>query len=1066
MKKLLLLTLSVIISIASLFAQQKVTGKVISGEDKQPLAFVTVVVTGTTVTAQTNFNGEYAINVPAGSNTITFTFIGLKTVEAQINGRTVVNVEMFPDEVALEDVVVVAYGTAKKEAFTGSAAVVSRKDIQTRQISNLTNALSGVAAGVQAINTTGQPGSTATIRIRGFGSMSASNSPLYVVDGIPYDGSINSINPNDIESMTVLKDAAASAIYGHRGANGVIIITTRKGTSSDALITFESRWGNNSRAVPNYNVMDDPDMYYETLYKALYNSRIGLGLSPAQSHTYANNTLFSRTGYKIYTIPDGQYLIGTNGKINPSATLGWNDGEYYYTPDNWYDELFNKGNLRQEYNVTISGREEKINYFISAGYLDDGGIVDGSSFSRYTARLKAEYQAKKWLKVGGNMSYANSNNKAPGNQTDWGSSGNLFYASSLIAPIYPLYVRGTDEKIMVDDNGYTVYDYGTLNSTNQVRAFLSMSNPAIELQLDQHNSFTDNIDGKWYAILEPLKGLTLTANIGALARNVRSNNLYNPFYGSSASAGGQVSVSHTRLTTVNQQYLLTYKNTINRHTLDFLAGYESYSYKYQYLYGWNKKLYSPIVGELDNAIYGQNPSPIASSYTDYYSLEGILARFQYDYDEKYFASISYRRDASSRFAPENRWGNFGSIGGGWLINREDFMSGISWINILKLKASYGIQGNDGLLDPDGYQNYYPYQDQYKVSNNNGDFAVSMSYKGNYDITWEKSKSFNVGVEFALFNEKLSGGIEFFNRVSSDLLYNLPVAPSNGYTIFPMNVGKIRNRGVEVELSGNIIDTKDIQWKVSVNATSYKNTILELHESVAENGIKGSRFIYEIGGSLYDSYYKEYAGVSPETGQAQYWMDVKDDEGNVTGRELTTDYSKATQYNNGTTLPKIEGGIGTTLNAYGLDLSVQLSYQLGGKIYDFGYEELMHNGQSSMAGTNWHYDILKAWTLENPDSDIPRLNASDDTRQQNSTRYLTSSNYLSVNNITLGYTLPKKWTEKIKVASFRIYASGDNIWVFSKRQGLDPRQSFGGTAWSGTFRYSALRSISGGVSISF
>lgn len=513
MKKILLLTLSMLVGISALFAQQRVTGTVIFAEDGSPLPYVTVVVAGTTITSQTDLDGVYSINVPAGREELTFTYVGMQTVTVQIAGRSVVDVEMVSDAVALEDVIVVAYGTAKKEAFTGSAAVVSSEDIQRRQVSNVTNALAGVAAGVQAISTTGQPGSSATIRIRGFGSMSASNAPLYVVDGVPFDGSLNSLNPNDIESMTVLKDAAASAIYGHRGANGVIIITTRRGTSADAQVTFEGRWGNNTRAVPNYNVMTDPDMYYETLYKALYNSRTVLGQSGAQAHTYANNTLFDRTGYQIYTIPEGQYLVGTNGKINPNATLGWSDGEYYYTPDNWYNELFLKGNLRQEYNFTVSGRSEKINYFMSAGYLDDSGIVSGSSFSRFTARMKAEYQAKEWLKVGANMAYSNSNNKAPGSQTSWGSSGNLFYVSSLIAPIYPMYVRNADGTIKVDNNGYTVYDFGTLDSSNQIRSFLSMSNPAITLLLDDFNSYTDNLDGKYYAIVEPVKGLTLTANI-------------------------------------------------------------------------------------------------------------------------------------------------------------------------------------------------------------------------------------------------------------------------------------------------------------------------------------------------------------------------------------------------------------------------------------------------------------------------------------------------------------------------------------------------------------------------
>jgi len=379
---------------------------------------------------------------------------------------------------------------------------------------------------------------------------------------------------------------------------------------------------------------------------------------------------------------------------------------------------------------------------------------------------------------------------------------------------------------------------------------------------------------------------------------------------------------------------------------------------------------------------------------------------------------------------------------------------------LKLKGSYGQVGNDGL------GNYYPYLDQYSVGNNNGDFAVSMSYKGNRDITWEKTSSFNVGLEFGLFNERITGGVEYFNRVSADQLYNLPVPPSNGYTSIPINVGTLKNEGIEIELGAAIVNTRNIQWSVSLNATHFKNTILDLHESVRETGIKFTRSIWQIGGSVYDSYYREYAGVDPETGLAQYYKDVIDEQGNITGRELTTEYSSATQYNNGTTLPKVTGGFGTSLNAYGFDLSAQFGYQLGGKIYDFGYEELMHNGQSSMGGTNWHFDILNAWTPENPNSNIPRLNATDDTRQQNSTRYLVSSNYLSINNVTVGYTLPKKWTEKIKVAKLRFYATGDNLWVFAVRQGLDPRQDFGGTAWSGSFRYTALRTISGGISITF
>ncbi len=555
--------------------------------------------------------------------------------------------------------------------------------------------------------------------------------------------------------------------------------------------------------------------------------------------------------------------------------------------------------------------------------------------------------------------------------------------------------------------------------------------------------------------------MTLCTNIGVIGKNIRSNNLWNPFYGASVSAGSDVSVSHSRLLTTNQQYLAAFKRTFSGHTIDVLAGYESYNYKYQYLYGWNKKIYNPTVGELDNCIYGLNPSPVASSYTNTYATQGFLGRVQYDFQEKYFFSASYRRDASSRFAPENRWGNFYSVGGAWLINKEGFMKNLTWLSTLKLKASYGMQGNDGL------GNYYPYLDQYSVGNNNGEFAVSMSYKGNRDITWEKSQNINAGLEFGLFNERITANVEFFNRVSTDLLYNLPVAPSNGYTSFPMNVGAIRNRGVELEIGAAIVNTRDIQWSLSLNATHYKNTILDLHESVRETGIKGSRFIYEIGGSLYDSYYREYAGVDPESGLAQYYKDVVDEQGNVTGRELTTDYSSATQYNNGTTLPSLMGGFATSLTAYGFDLSAQFGYQLGGKIYDFGYEELMHNGQSSMGGTNWHFDILNAWTPDNPNSNIPRLNATDDTQAE--LHPLPGKLKLSgVNNVTLGYTaFLKKWTEKIKGCQITLLCyRRQSLGILGKTR-LGSRQDFGGTDWAKDLSaYSALRTISGSISITF
>ena len=1002
----------------------------------------------------------------SSAKTLVISYVGMETQELAIKPK--MRVLMESSSQALEEVMVVAYGTAKKSAFTGSASTMKAEKIAERQVANVTNALAGQVAGVQGVSANGQPGKAATIRIRGIGSMSSSSSPLYVVDGVPYDGDIAAINPNDIESMSVLKDASASAIYGARGANGVVLITTKKGTAREAVVTVDAKWGSNSRAVPQYNVMKDPAMYYETAYKALYNSKAYAGGSAADARAYALKNIFSSdnggVGYQVYTTPNGEDFIGTDGRINPNATLGYSDGSYYYTPDDWYDNTFNKGNLRQEYNATVSGASEKINYYFSLGYLDDAGIISGSGFTRYTGRSKVDYQAKSWLKIGANMAYTYYDSKAPDAQDKWGSSGNLFYITDLIAPVYPIYVRNNDGSIKVDNRGYTVYDFG--NSTGQVRPFMPMANPGVTLELDKFHAYTDVLNTKFYAIVDLYKGLQFTANVGVNSSNQRSSILNNPFYGGAVGSEGYVKVKNERNIGLNQQYLLTYKQSFGSHNIDALVGYESYNLKIQEMEGSNKKLYNPFIGELSNAI--QTP-PTVSSSTDTYSTLGILARVQYDYDGKYFASASYRRDASSRFHPDHRWGNFGSVGAAWLINKEEFFKDLdaTWIDLLKIKASYGVQGNDNLLLTDGITpNYYAYLDQYTVSNSAGDFATSFTYKGNKDITWETSYSFNAGLEFTLFKERLSGSFEYFSRKTVDLLYNQPVPISLGYSTIPMNVGSMRNAGVELDLNADIIRTKDLTWSFNLNMTHYKNKILDLAETAKNNGgIKSSVTIRNVGGSLYNAYLVKDAGVDPETGKALYYVDP--DNGDMT---TTDDFSAAKQSDLGSTLPKIYGGFGTSVQYRGFDVSVGLSYQLGGKVYDYSYQQLMHSGEANTAGTNWHKDILNTWSETNKGSNIPRISSADKRNQDLSSRFLQSSNYLSLNSVMVGYTFPKKWTTKFMVNNLRIFFSGDNVALIASRKGLDARQNLG-VAYFGNddavgAKYSALRSLSGGISVTF
>ena len=1058
-RKLMLLLACLFVGIGLVTAQtQKVTGVVISEEDGQPVIGASVLVKGTQIGAITGVDGDFTLpNVPSSAKTLVISYIGMQTQEVDIKPN--IKVFMRSDSEMLDEVMVVAYGTAKKSAFTGSASVIKSETLEKRQVSNLSNALSGTVSGVQTQSTNGQPGTSATVRIRGIGSMYASNNPLYVVDGIPYEGDISAVNSQDIESMTVLKDAAAAALYGARGANGVILVTTKKGKSGDTQISLDARWGVNSRLVKNYDVLQNANTYMETAYSALYNGYLyNSGYTAERAYQLANADLFPKLGYQVYTIPDGQYLIGRNGKLNPYATLGYSDGDYYYTPDNWSDEMF-QSNLRQEYNLSVSGGSDKLSYYLSASYLNDEGIIENSGFERISTRMNVDYQAKKWLKLGVNLSYSNVTSRSPGDQdTDAAtSSGNAFFVGNFIAPIYPMYVRNADGSFQYNANtGYHVYDYGDGSSTNFTRNFMSMSNPMSGFLYDTEKYLIDILNGKWYAKIDIIDGLSLTASLGLHIDNTRQHSVGNKYYGQSASYGGSVMQYSSRVYSLDQQYLLNYKKTFGNHNLDILAGYESMDFNTEshYILGYN--MYSDKNWTASNVIDRKNGS---GSYNEYATI-GIITRASYDFNEKYYGSVSYRRDASSRFHPDNRWGNFWSVSAAWDMAKENFISQYDWINMLKLKASFGQQGNDNLYYK-GYTNYYPYLDQFTVSGSDGVFSDGvLYYKGSKDITWETSNSFNVGVDFALLGGRIDGTIEYFNRQTKDMLYYKPVAMSNGYTQLPMNIGSVRNSGVEIELNYTPIETNDLKWVINWNGTLMKNKILELHPDLKGEMIDGS-YIYREGESLYQMYLTKYAGVDPDSGEALYW--AKDENGvEYKDKDWSAAYNSNRQAS-GDLLPTIYGGVGTTLEFRGFDFSIQCAYQLGGTIYDSGYQAFMHGGDSHYMGYNWHKDILNAWTPENRNTNIPRVDAIDKYTNSSSDRWLTSSDYFSINNITLGYTLPKRWLRSLGIGSLRIYGAADNVALFSARKGLDPRMSY---TTASTDRYTPIRTISGGLKVTF
>ena len=1070
MKKNLLLLFVSLFAFGQVWAQsQTISGKVLNAADDEPVIGASVQAKGTSKGTITDVDGKFTIEVEPGA-TLVISFIGMQSKEVPAADGLVV--ALSEDTKQLDEVMVVAFGTSTKKSFTGAASVVKADEINKRQASNVTDALAGQVAGVQGLSTSGQPGTTSTIRIRGIGSMSSSNAPLYVIDGIPAnDDAVSTLSNSDIESVTVLKDAASNALYGARGANGVILITTKRGNTRDAQVKIDAKWGTNQRGVPTYDVMTDPGMYYETFYQALYR-QFG-------SHDKANQYLLDANngglGYQVYTIPAGERLIGTNGKLNPNATPGFvNANGYTLLADNWYNELFNSNNLRQEYNLSVSGSTDKLTYFASGSYLDDSGIIENSGFRRATGRVNVDYQAKKWLKIGTNMSYSHADMQYP-EEDEYGSysSGNLFYISNNIAPIYPLYIRDDQGNIMKDANGYTMYDYGDATINGETRAFMNQANPASAIALNKSIYKKDIFTGKWFVHIEPVKGLKFQANLGVHYGGVRYQTTQNPFYGQFASSGGYAYVSSSRTIGVDQQYLATFARKFGEHNVDVLVGYENFRLTMSSMSGTKQKLFNPNIAEISNAIL----SPDASSSTDTYFTQGILAQAKYDYASRYFISASYRRDASSRFAPGKQWGNFWSVGAAWDIKGEPFMDAAEKVDLLKLKVSYGSQGNDNLLTPDGYTNYHVWADQYTISENNGEFATTLSYKGNSDITWETSYNFNAGIDFAFFNERLGGTIEGWRRRTEDMLYYQPVPASLGYSYLPVNIGSVSNAGMDVELHADLVKTRNVTWSVYGNLTYFKNKILKLSPELNGQWIDGS-YIYKEGEGIYNRYLPSYAGVNPATGKAQWYIDVvaTDDAGNpvldadgnpviIEKGGVTEKYAEATEnrYESGDILPKVYGGFGTELKCYGVDFSVAFNYQAGGRIYDNGYAQIMHSGYSSDAGHNWHMDILNAWTPENTDTDVPALNAAERYENGTSDRWLTSSNYVSLQNITLGYTFPAKLTKKAHIEKIRIYGVADNVALWSARKGLDPRQS--NTASNSTY-YSPMRSFSGGINITF
>ncbi len=1032
MRKLSLLACALLLGGAAYAQNMTVKGKVTANGLEMP--GVTVSVKGTAGGTITSLDGDFTIKADAGS-VLVFSFIGYETVEVPVKGNGPINVELREKTTDLDEVVIaVPYGTAKKSTFTGSAGVVDKKIIANSQVASVSQALQGSVAGLQSFSASGQPGEDATILIRGVGSVNASTTPLYVVDGVPYDGALSSISNQDIASITVLKDAAAASLYGSRAANGVVMITTKQGSKKSApSIEISAKYGFSDRAVKDYEQVST-EQYFMLEWEAIRNMRMNLKKNPDTAEAAAAYATQNLTLNYIGINPYGTAYpqpIGTDGKLVEGARLLWNDS--------WEDALSQDAHYT-DLSARVSGGSENSQYYFSLGYMDNQGAYIGSGFKRYTLRANITSDLTKWLQVGVNVGLTHSIQDFP--KSDDSSLGNVVLAARSIPSFYPVYERDPETGAYVlDENGQRVYDYGKYRHGSYAGY-----NQAQSMLYDKNEIKRDAASVRGYLQVTPIEGLTYKMSLNIDYNSRFTHDYANPTYGKEP-VTGSVSKSNTRTTGMTFNNVVNWEHTFGEvHNVRLMAGQEYYEYNTSNFGGSRSNVITDGYFEPDVA----STLTRFSGNSDQYKLLSYFGQAEYNYAQKYFASVSMRADGSSRFHPDNRWGAFWSFGGSWKIGREAFVEEAagSWLSDLTLRASYGAQGNDNV-------GYYAYQALYSIGSFLGETTLTTSRLDTPELSWETNLNANIGLDFSLWSNRLFGTVEWFQRTSKDLLFARDLVPSSGFSSIDDNIGKVRNYGWEFTLGGTPILTRDWTWRLSVNATTYKNEIVNIPTDVMWSGTKK----WVKGGSIYDFWMYEWAGVDPETGDAQWYMtDTETGE-----RVKTTNYGSLTSQDKvkvGNALPKVSGGFQSDLTWRDLSLSMAFAYSIGNKIYNRDKASLM--GVSGANGSTMSKDLLNRWTPENTQTDVPRLEYDQTSYFTSaSTRWLVDGSYLRLKTVTLNYNLPKKWIQPAMLKDVSIYVQGENLLTFSKQQGLDPEQALGGVTY---WRYPAMKTLSFGINV--
>ncbi|SHE70852.1 TonB-linked outer membrane protein, SusC/RagA family [Mariniphaga anaerophila] len=975
----------------ALNAQTKViTGKVTSAEDDMPIPGVSISVQGTTLGTVSDMDGNYSLQVPENAKILVFSFVGMKMEEVAIGNQTSVNVQLQSETIGVGEVIVTAYGTTNREAKTGAVGTVTGAQIAEAPVVSVDKALNGKIAGVSVTSNSGQPGAHSDIRIRGTSSINAGNNPLWVVDGIPVvTGNANdflntgnalaSLNPNDIESITVLKDAAAASIYGSRAANGVVLITTKSGKDGKTSFTARAKFGTSWLANDNDFGIMSADQLLQYQRDAIVNA--GKNPDDPMDSYYRPKELLSR----------------------PLT--------------NWMDHMTRYGTI-QEYEVNATGSNAKGKYYTSLNYNNTDGVFYGVGLDKITGRLNADYKLTDALESGGRVNLSYLEGMDVPMQSLYYS--NPAFAGMTILPWTPAY---TDEG---------KHNWEIAENSNQ--------NPRATAEYDDQWGKNYQLMGNIYLQWKPLKQVTMRTTNAIETIHGEGRRFWSAETRSSGATLQTTMSKYQRLTTSNT---IEYKDVLlNDHSVRVLAGQEAMKHtsSYQYVYAPGVSMDIPYV---------QTGTPGSIEAEQGYGARTLLSFFgmlDYNYSDKYFLQASIRMDGSSLFGSNTQWGTFYSVGASWNIHNEGFMDGLSFVDLLKLRGSYGLSGNNNI-------SAYRAFGVYASSAYNGTTGMRPSRPENPNLSWEKNSSWNLGLDFTLF-ENLDGNIDVYKRKTTDMLLDKNVPQTTGFSSNFLNIGSLDNRGIELQLDYKILNTRDLVWSVGGNISFNKTKILELGDNEEIAYADDGRLRHIVGKSLFTYRLFDYVGVDPTNGEALW----RDDAGNI-----SNDYNKAGYTYDYSPEPKFTGGFNTDLAWKGFSLGAFFEFKGGNHVLLIEKRYLSSDGASM--NLNQLREAMNYWKEPGDTGVNPKPVAGNGTNSNSfsSTRFLQKGDYLRVKDVTLSYNLSSKLVEKAKIGGMKFYVSAQNIFTFHDVDWWDPER---GTDGIGYGIYPMTKAVTGGIELSF